>query len=1191
VREPCTDQQYGCPILGGLSLKLAGPALKSEGSSYSRTPALTYLLTEVVVVTVSIKKMSAGKGYEYFLRTVAVGDGDRSLSTPLTRYYTEEGTPPGRWIGSGLASLESPIKTGDEVTEEQLCRLLGEAKHPITGDKLGQRYRSYKEPEEGKRRHAVAGFDLTFSIPKSASVLWGVSDAGTQAIIADAHHAAVADALDFLERELLATRAGAKGANGGVVQFDTTGLIAAEFDHYDSRANDPHLHTHVVISNRVRTTHDGVWRTIDGEPLHKWTVAVSELHQAIFSDHLTRSLGISWERRARGRDRNPAWEIVGAPQTLVEKFSSRSGAINDKTDLLIKKYVAKHGHRPLGPAIMKLRQQATLMSRPEKRIHSLADLTTYWRRCAGGYLGEDVIAWARELTTTADARMLRADDVPLDVIEELGRTVVAVVGEKRSTWRRPNLYAEAARQTLDWRFVNTADREAITAMIVDAAEQGSLRLTPPALVTTPEAFTREDGTSRFRPRYSTVYSSEQLLAAEDRLLERATATNGPTVDIESVDRITEQPVKGHRLSTEQIQAVAMVAVSGRQVDVLVGPAGAGKTTAMRALHRAWTAQRGRGSVVGLAPSAAAAGVLADDLGIHCENTAKWLYEHQQGRAMFQAGQLVIIDEATLAGTHTLDQITNHASAVGAKVLLVGDWAQLQSVEAGGAFAMLVDARGDAPELADIHRFTHEWEKAASLNLRHGRPEAVDTYVVNARVRDGDTETALDDAYLAWQHDTARGKASVLIADNTNAVRDLNERARSARLVTGDVSERSHVRLVEGTSASAGDWVITRKNDRRLRTVRNGWVRNGDCWTVADVRKDGSLVVRRQGKKYGGAIVLPSAYVARHVDLGYAVTAHRAQGLTVDTAHVVVSENTTRENLYVAMTRGREANMAYVAFTTADDNHGSPNEETPTTKSVLLGVLANSGAELSAHQTVKAEQDTWASIAQLAAEYETIAAAAQRDRWASLIRACSLTPADAESAIESEAFGPLAAELRRAEANGHNVEQLLPAAVARHGLDDAEDVAAVLRHRLALATKTSGSGRGRRPTKLIVGFIPEALGSMAPDMRQALDERRNLIEQRAAALAEEAIRTKAPWVRRLGDLPQDRRDRALWQRAVMTIAAYRDRYGVESPTPLGPEPTTDIQSLDRARAESGLRRARVDAASTQSVSSGRAALGL
>ena len=429
----------------------------------------------------------------------------------------------------------------------------------------------------------------------------------------------------------------------------------------------------------------------------------------------------------------------------------------------------------------------------------------------------------------------------------------------------------------------------------------------------------------------------------------------------------------------------------------------------------------------------------------------------------------------------------------------------------------------------------------------------------------------DGAYRAWGEDTTAGNTSVLIADNAHAVRALNARARAERLRTGATHESPEARLLDGTSASTGDWVITRKNDRRLRTLRSGWVRNGDRWTVTDVRNDGSLVVRRQGRKRGGAVVLPAAYVADHVDLGYAVTAHRAQGITVDTAHVVVTDSTTRENLYVAMTRGRDSNVAYVVVNPADDNHGAPDAETPIAKTVLLGVLANSGAELSAHQTIKSEQERWGSIAQLAAEYETIATAAQRDRWATLIRASGLTPEQAEAVTDSDAFGPLAAELRRAEANGHDVERLLPAAIARYGLGDAEDIAAVLRHRVMLATRQPTPGRRRPKQHLIVGLIPEAVGPMTADMRAALDERRDLIEQRARALAEEALRTKAGWVRQFGEPPTDRTDRSRWGQALVVVAAYRDRYGITSAKPLGTEAANDLQSLDRARADALLRR--------------------
>ena len=377
---------------------------------------------------------------------------------------------------------------------------------------------------------------------------------------------------------------------------------------------------------------------------------------------------------------------------------------------------------------------------------------------------------------------------------------------------------------------------------------------------------------------------------------------------------------------------------------------------MHALKTAWVKAHGKGSVVGLAPSAVAAQVLAEDLGIACENTAKWLHEHDRGRAEFLSGQLVIIDEATLAGTLTLDRLTALAAEAGAKVLLVGDWAQLQSVDAGGAFSLLASARPDTPELTEVHRFTHEWEKTASLDLRFGRAEVIGTYVAKDRVREGTTDEMMDAAYLAWTADVKDGRTSILVAEATDMVIRLNRRARADRIVANPVGD-IEVNLADGTQASEGDLIITRHNDRRLHTLRGGWVRNGDRWTVTRVHKDGSMQVQRLGVAVGGTVTLPAAYVAEHVDLGYAVTAHRAQGMTVDTSHVVVTGSTTRENFYVSMTRGRDSNIAYVALDKPDEGHAPPEPDEVNAHTVLYGVLQHIGGELSAHQMIAAEQDT------------------------------------------------------------------------------------------------------------------------------------------------------------------------------------------------------------------------------------------
>ena len=326
-----------------------------------------------------------------------------------------------------------------------------------------------------------------------------------------------------------------------MAQVEVTGLIAMGYDHYDSRAGDPQLHTHVVISNKVRTVYDDGWRSLDGRPMHAAVHALSAHYNAVLADHLTRVLGVEWEQRDRGRDRTPAWEIARVPDELIEEFSSRSRDINAETDRLIEKYVAEHGRRPSGETIVKLRAQATLSTRPAKQVRSLAELTAEWRQRAAGTLGTDAAAWVATVLSESDGRaVLRADEVPLDVVAELGGVVVAAVGEKQSTWRRWNLHAEASRQTMGWRFASTQDREAIVGMITDAAESASLRLTPPELASSPAVFQRGDGTSVFRPKNSVVFSSEKLLAAEDRLLELSRTTDAPTVDVRG-DRAPRSP--------------------------------------------------------------------------------------------------------------------------------------------------------------------------------------------------------------------------------------------------------------------------------------------------------------------------------------------------------------------------------------------------------------------------------------------------------------------------------------------------------------------------------------------------------------------------------------------------------------------------------------------------------------------------
>ena len=281
---------------------------------------------------------------------------------------------------------------------------------------------------------------------------------------------------------------------------------------------------------------------------------------------------------------------------------------------------------------------------------------------------------------------------------------------------------------MGYRFASFEDREAVTGLIVDAAEECRCGSHLSNWHRARSSFVATMRRSCFRPKNSTVYSSNLLLEAEDRLLELSHDLTGPAVPLATIEKYTRKPDRENRvLGEDQVDALTRIAVSGRALDLLVGPAGAGKTTAMLALRRAWEDEHGKGSVVGLAPSAGAADVLAVDLGIQTENTAKWWQNHVTTGDGFSAGQLVILDEASLAGTLSLDRITGLAASAGAKVLLVGDYAQLQSVDAGGAFGLLAHSRVDVRTSLTCIASLTSGSKIASLDLRHGRTEAIDIY--------------------------------------------------------------------------------------------------------------------------------------------------------------------------------------------------------------------------------------------------------------------------------------------------------------------------------------------------------------------------------------------------------------------------------------------------------------------------------
>ena len=940
----------------------------------------------VVVAVMSLHRLSAGSGFRYLLHQTATADAERAAGTSLADYYAVSGNPPGRWLGKGLAGLGdgAGLPVGSVVSEAGMTAVFGHGTDPLNGTPLGRPYPVRHGPDGTVRQVGVAGFDLTFTVPKSVSILWGLGDESVRSAVQAAHHAALALVLALVEDRALSTRTG----HDGLVRLASRGAVAAGFDHYDSRTGDPNLHTHLVIANRVQGE-DGAWRAVDARDLHAGAVAFSETYDGLLADELTRRLPVSWGWRDRGPNRSAAFEVDRISDPLLRAFSTRAGQVDAALTEALAAFQAEHGRGPSRVECLRLRQAATLASRPAKTIHPLAQLRAAWADRAHAVTGTDPADLVRAaLTATPGEVPVRSGDVSAGWVADLADLTVDEVLERRSTWTGWNLTAEAARALKDTRFATPTDRLVVLDSVVAAAQGQCVPLHDPVLV---DALAVR----------SARWTHPTILDAEARLLAAATTdVNAPTIP----GRAVVEALGAGGLSRDQAVAVARVAGSGRRVQVLVGPAGSGKTTTLRTLAAAWQAAHGQGSAIGLAPSATAAAQLSVTLGMRCENTAKWLHEttgpgarhrgqelatlanrlantgpadqailnitrralqREQDRWRLRPGQLLIVDEASLAGTLTLDQLAQQAAAAGAKVLLVGDHHQLSAVEAGGVFGLLA-RHTHASHLEALWRFRNRWEAHATRVLRDGDPNALDAYAAHGRLHDGPTHAMLEAAYQGWRADVAAGRTALLIAADNTTVTDLNTRARADRIHTGQ-SSPTGVMLRDATTAGVGDTVITRHNNRGLVDGTGGHVRNGDTWTVTGVSADGDLTVVPADRP-GRAVHLPAHYVAEHVQLGYAITVHRAQGRTVDHAHVIATPGMSREHLYVGLTRGRASNHAYVV--TDDDgpvvgshdgvdgghhdveahHRGGPDQ---TGRDVLRQILATSSAEPSATETLAA----------------------------------------------------------------------------------------------------------------------------------------------------------------------------------------------------------------------------------------------
>jgi conjugative relaxase-like TrwC/TraI family protein len=968
-------------------------------------------------------------------------DGDlspfrREVAKRIGAIQTAAGLPAGAALP---ASDRARLRT--EVAREFF--LAAHGREPLDARELAAQIAKDSRP----RAQTVAGYDLTFSPVKSVSTLWAVADPAVAAVIERAHQAAVHAALAFIEKHALFTRTGPQG----IRQVNAQGLVATVFTHRDSRAGDPDLHTHVAVANKVQTL-DGRWLSLDGRVLFKANVAASETYNTALEQHLRDSLRVRFaERPGTDPGKRPIREIVGVDPRLNQRWSTRRAHINTRRGELAIQFQNDHGRPPTPVEALHLAQQATLETRDAKHEpRSVTEQRATWLNEAAAVLGgrgavaamvETALTPAAQTTTITDARW----------VARTADHILAVMEESRSTWQMWHVRAEAQRQVRTIELPADHAAALVDLLVDEVLDRRCVALAAPAEdIDQPEALLRVDGSSAYTVAGADLYTSQRILDAERRLL-IAGRRGGSSVDPTAVDlALLEMAANGTALDAGQAALVRQMCTSGARLQLAIAPAGAGKTTAMRALTLAWNQDGGQ--VIGLAPSAAAAGVLGEQTGIRTDTLAKLTWSLRNGDLPDWATEvgpatLIIIDEAGMAGTLSLDTVVRFAIDRGASVRLVGDDQQLAAIGAGGVLRDIKNIHG-ALQLTELHRFTDPAEAQASLALREGDPSALGFYLDHGRVHVGDLAKITEDVFAAWISDRAVGLDAIMLAPTRELVAELNRRARDHRLDQSQIGRE--VRLADGNQASVGDVIITRTNDRRLRLSATDWVKNGDRWTITRIDHSGGLTIRHSRSQL--KCQLPADYVTTSTGLGYATTIHGAQGVSADTMHGLLTGQESRQQLYTMLTRGRHANHLYLQVVGDGDPHTviRPDTISPRTPTeTLRQITARDEAPVSASTVLRDLNDPAARLFQAVQRYsDGLHVAAEQLVGPHAVAELDQADRHIPGLTDEPAWPTLRAHLLAlaAETERHPLLHLQTAAFGRD-LSTAVDMAAVLYWRL------------------------------------------------------------------------------------------------------------------------------------------------
>ncbi|MFE2994840.1 MobF family relaxase [Nocardia sp. NPDC059246] len=641
--------------------------------------------------------------------------------------------------------------------------------------------------------------------------------------------------------------------------------------------------------------------------------------------------------------------------------------------------------------------------------------------------------------------------------QAIAAEVAETVARRRATWTEVHVRAAAEDRVSACDFASDTEQAAAVAQIVNAVLADSIQLTvDPEPV--PKALARNSGHSVFSTCAATSvrFTNQAVLDTETSLVD---AANTPTPEF-----ITATAVKaavaavevetGQALNAGQQRIVRHLCTSGTRLAVAIGPAGTGKTTAMRAVARAWI-DDGR-EVLALAPQKSSARVLGDDIGVPARTIESLLTRARKtGDPGIEPGTMLLVDEAGMAATAALAELQTLADTHGAVVRWIGDPAQLSAVEAGGCLRLVANDT-HAPALDTVVRFADPDEAQASLRVRDGdAPGAWQFYDSAGRIVSGMVDELREQILTAHLADLDAGVSSLMMAATLDDVHSLNGAAQAAHAQAGQVATNGPgATLADAHTAYVGDIVVTRRNTNRIRITgghRAGDpIDNGEQWRVRKVHADGSLTLT--GITHRGHIVLPARYVTDNTELGYASTVHRAQGMTVQRAYLLMGAALGRSLAYVGLTRGSDYNGIFLAtYTLPDPALDHTPDEPRSDYAVWCRELAREDDNITATEILRQELAAADDPQRLHEIYDHARSLLVHDRIDTLLEH-ALPASLYQQIVVSPHYETLVETLDRAEQSGVDLTTLIGLAatdrwrVTADPIEATDDPAAVLRSR-------------------------------------------------------------------------------------------------------------------------------------------------